>query len=175
MTTATDSALLPSLAFDSTLSPETRLWIFLAERPLNEPETAFARQALDSFARQWTAHNQALRAKAEVFQNQIVLLAVDESQTDASGCSIDKSVHFLEELGARMGIDFLEKMRFAWADGERWQVCGRSEFATLIQQKRITYDTLVANTLAPTKASLQENWLVPLEKSWHKRLFPLPN
>lgn len=175
MTTATDSSLLPRLAFDNELAPETRLWVYLAERPLNEQETAFAQQALDAFARQWTAHNQALRAKAEVFQHQIVLLAVDESQAEASGCSIDKSVHFLEELSARMGIDFMDKMRFAWADGEQWQVCGRSEFAHLLQQNRISGDTIVANTLAPTKAALIDNWLAPLEKSWHKRLFPLPN
>lgn len=168
---STTLSLLPAIASDPNLSPETRLWIFLGERRLTESETAAAQRALDAFSRHWTAHNQALKARAEVFQNQIVLLAVDESQAGASGCSIDKSVHFLESLGAELGVDFLDKMRFAWLHDEQWQVAGRSEFARRLAEGAIHANTLVANTLVATKADLNEKWAVPLGQSWHKRLF----
>lgn len=175
MTTATDIAqnLLPRIAFDPALGPDSRLWIFLAERPLDSTETAEVQAALDVFTRQWTAHNQALLARGEVFQNQIIVLAVDESQADASGCSIDKSVHFLETLGAQTGVDFLEKMRFAWLDNEQWKVSSRQEFAQFLQEGRITPQTLVANTLVATISDLAHKWATPLEQSWHRRLFSL--
>ena len=174
MSTATSvsNTLIPQTAFEPTLGPESRLWIFLAERPLDASETAEVQAALDIFTRQWTAHNQALLARGEVFQNQIIVLAVDESQAGASGCSIDKSVHFLETLGRQTGVDFLEKMRFAWLDNELWRICSRQAFAQLLQEGRITPQTLVANTLVATKRELSEKWMAPLEQSWHKRLFP---
>ena len=171
MTTTNGISVLPEIASDPDLSPETRLWIFLGERRLSEAETATAQRALDAFARHWTAHNQALKAKAEVFQRQIILLAVDESQAGASGCSIDKSVHFLESLSAELGVDFLEKMRFAWLENDLWQIAGRAAFAKLIAEGRINADTIVANTLVADKSALQEKWTLPLGQSWHRRLF----
>ncbi len=171
MTTTNSTSLLPEIASDPNLGPETRLWVFLGERRLSQAETAAAQRALDAFVRHWTAHNQALKARAEVFQQQIILLAVDESQAGASGCSIDKSVHFLESLSAELGVDFLEKMRFAWLENDQWQVAGRSGFAKLISEGRINADTIVANTLVADKTALQEKWALPLGLSWHRRLF----
>lgn len=172
MTPTATAIFLPQIATDDTLAPDTRLWIYLAERPLTDAETGTAQAALNDFAHQWTAHNQALLARAEIFQNQIVILAVDESRAGASGCSIDKSVHFLEALGQQLHIDFLEKMRFAWLDGDRWQVAGRAEFAALVAAGKITADTPAANTLVATKKDLSEKWALPYGQSWHRRLFP---
>lgn len=168
--TATATAT-PQIASDPELSPDSRLWIYLAERPLTDAEAGVAQNALNDFARGWTAHNQALLARAEVFQNQFVLLAVDESRAGAGGCSIDKSVHFLENLGNQLGVDFLEKMRFAWLDGERWHVASRAEFADLLAAGTLNADTPVANTLAATKKDLSEKWQLPFGQSWHRRLF----
>ena len=147
------------------------MWIYTTDRPLTDGEVVIAQQALDAFARQWTAHNQALQAKAEVFQRQFVILMVDESRAGASGCSIDKSVHFLEQLGLELGADFFERMRFAWIENDEMLFAGRPEFAAHIGNGRISDETPVANTLAQTKQELAEKWLVPFGKSWHRRLF----
>ncbi|MCB9307169.1 MAG: hypothetical protein H6565_11300 [Lewinellaceae bacterium] len=163
-------ALTPALANDTTFAPESKVWIYTTSRPLNGQETQAIRQALDMFTRQWTAHNQALKAAAEVFMGQFVILMVDETQAGASGCSIDKSVHFLEALGRETGIDFFERMRFAWIEEENMHFADRPQFTQFVQQGRIGPDTLVVNTLAPTRSEMENNWLVPFSRSWHKRL-----
>ncbi|MFN0213013.1 MAG: hypothetical protein ACKVT2_02050 [Saprospiraceae bacterium] len=161
----------PSLASAHTFSPDSRVWVYTSNRPLTEEEASYAQKNLDAFCQQWTAHNQALLAKAEVFENQLLILMVDESQAGASGCSIDKSVHYLEQLGNKIGADFFERMRFGWLDDQgKMQFSDRPEFASLVSQGRIGSDTLVANTLVQTKAQLTDSWLVPFGKSWHKRL-----
>jgi hypothetical protein len=162
--------LTPNLATISGFSPESRVWVYTANRPLNDTEVQATQQALDQFVLQWTAHNAALKAVAEVFQNQFVLLMVDESQAGASGCSIDKSVHFLESLSRQLNIDLFERMRFAWVQDDALQFANRPEFSALVQNARITNNTLVVNTLVENKQDLKENWLVPFEKSWHRRL-----
>ncbi len=161
----------PSIAHIPHFSPDSRIWVYTSNRPLTQEESDFAQKNLDAFCQQWTAHNQALLARAEVFKHQFIVLMVDETQAGASGCSIDKSVHFLESLGAEIGADFFERMRFAWVDDRgEMRFANRPEFVSLIQEGNIGSDTLVADTLVQTKAQLAEKWLVPFSKSWHKRL-----
>lgn len=160
----------PSLALSANFAPESRVWIYTTNRLLTDEEARSAQNALDIFVRQWTAHNQSLQATAEVFQNQFVILMVDETQAGASGCSIDKSVHFLEELGQRMDVDFFERMRFAWVNGQTLEFGNRQEFGQAVQNTRISDDTLMINTLVQSKTELQEKWLVPFSQSWHRRL-----
>jgi len=163
--------MTPILVNDSTFSPDSRVWVYTSNRPLTGEESAFAQKKLDAFCQQWTAHNQALLAKAEVFEDQFLVLMVDETQAGASGCSIDKSVHFLEQLGEEIGAYFFERMRFAWVDEEgKMQFANRSEFIALAHSGSINPETLMANTMVQTKSELAEKWLVPFGKSWHKRL-----
>lgn len=163
--------MIPHLASDTAFSPNSRVWVYTADRHLTPDEAAFAQKNLDAFCQQWTAHNNALKARAEVFENQFIVLMVDETQAGASGCSIDKSVHFLEQLGTEIGADFFERMRFAWVDGAgKLRFASRPEFAQLVQAGTIQADTPVADTLVQTRAQLAENWLKPFAQSWHKRL-----
>lgn len=166
----TKSTTTPTLTHDPAFAPQSRVWIYTAARPLTDVEVITAQTALDTFSRQWTAHNQALQAKAEVFHNQYVILMVDETRAGASGCSIDKSVHFLEHLGQQLGVDLFERMRFAWVENETLHFAGRTEFTALVAEGRITRDTLVVNTLAQTKEELEQRWLLPFGTSWHRRL-----
>lgn len=161
----------PSIATVSTFSPESRVWVYTSNRPLSSEEAAFAQKNLNAFCQQWTAHNHALKAQAEVFENQWLILMVDETQAGASGCSIDKSVHFLEQLGEALGVDFFDRMRFGWVDEKgQMQFANRNEFAALVNEGKVAPETLVADTLVQTRSQLADKWLVPFSKSWHRRL-----
>lgn len=163
--------MTPLIAADTTFSPQSRVWVYTSNRVLTADESAFAQKNLDDFCQRWTAHNQALQARAEVFENQFIIFLVDETKAGASGCSIDKSVHFLEQLGMEINADFFERMRFAWVDDQgAMRFANRPEFVALVRQGSIDNETLVADTLVQTKQKLEENWLVPFGKSWHKRL-----
>jgi hypothetical protein len=153
-------------------APESRVWVYVSNRKLNEAEAAFVQDKLNGFARQWTAHDAQLQAAAEVFDRQALVLMVDETRAGASGCSIDKSVHFLESLGNEVGADFFDRMRFGWVDDAgilHWE--DRSGFEDRVKTGKISPETLVVNTLAKSKKDLEHMWLVPFRESWHKRIF----
>lgn len=163
--------MLPRLATDPTFSPDSRVWVYTSDRRLSDAETAAVQEALDVFTRDWTAHNQALRATSEVFDNQCILLMVDESRAGASGCSIDKSVHFLEQLGSRIGADFFERMRFAWVDEAGTLHFGnRPELSAARQNGQVTDRTPMLNTLVQNRQEMLDKWLLPFEESWHRRV-----
>lgn len=163
----------PQLASLTGFSPESRVWVYVCNRTLSAAESAAVQEQLNRFCRQWTAHNQSLKAAGEVFQNEFLLLMVDETQAGASGCSIDKSVHFLEELGQAFQVDFFERMRFGWLDSEdRLQMGNPAVLGEAVQENRVSADTLMVNTLVQTKSALAEKWLTPFAQSWHRRLVP---
>ncbi|MFN0013596.1 MAG: ABC transporter ATPase [Saprospiraceae bacterium] len=169
MNTSYKNTLTPGLA-TADYAPESRVWVYVSNRPLSDVEAQFVREALHDFTRQWTAHNQALRAAAEVFQNQFVILLVDETQAGASGCSIDKSTHVLEALGQKLGIDLFDRMRFAWVENDTLFFADRNGLVAGTESLAIQPDTLMVNTLVQTKRDLQEKWLVPFSQSWHRRI-----
>jgi hypothetical protein len=48
-----------------------------------------------NFCIQWTAHGANLKAYGEVRHHRFIVMIVDETAAGASGCSIDKSIHFI--------------------------------------------------------------------------------
>lgn len=161
----------PALAQRSDFSPESRLWVYTINRALTSDESLETQAVLDQFCRQWTAHDQALKATAEIFQQRFILLMVDETQAGASGCSIDKSVHFLEDLGTRLGVDLFDRMQFGWVDETgQVRVSQRADFSKFVQESVINVDTPVLNTLVSTRKELLSDWYLPFGQSWHKKV-----
>ncbi|WP_116124435.1 hypothetical protein [Lewinella sp. IMCC34183] len=153
------------------LAPESRIWIYGAERALTKEETAKARTAAQGFVAQWVSHNRELAAAADVLHNRFLVLAVDETQAEASGCSIDGSVHFVKELGAELGVDFFNRMRFSYRDERgKIQTVGREEFKLLYSQGQLTNDTVVFDPLVKELGELRQIFERPLEDSWHSRM-----
>ena len=153
-----------------TLPDTTRVWVYQANRPFRPEDVPGIRQKAQAFAQSWISHNRQLRAHADVLHNRFILLMVDESQADASGCSIDKSVYFLKQLQAEYGVNLFDRMAFSYKDGEEVFTVGREEFSRLYQEGSINDDTLVFDTLVNTKEALDQKWLRPLRQSWHKRM-----
>lgn len=151
--------------------PDTsRLWIYQAERPFRDEDIPGIRTRLQHFAAQWVSHNRQLRATGEVLHGRFVVLAVDESRADASGCSIDKSVAFLKALQAEYERDLFNRMVFSYKDGEEVRTVSREEFARLYAEGAIDDNTPVFDTLVAAKGDFDAGFIKPLGRSWHKRM-----
>ncbi len=153
-----------------TLPAETRVWIYQSNRPLTSDEVEKARTDIQSFATQWISHNQQLTAHADVLHERFVVLMVDETRVGVGGCSIDSSIHFIQNLQRELGVDFFDRMMFAWKEGDQVKTAPRDEFANLYSQGLINDDTLVFDNLVNTKAKFESQWLKPLKDSWHTRM-----
>ena len=154
----------------STLSDQTRIWIYQSSRKFTAEEVLDIKEQLQHFAQGWVSHNQALKAQGQLLYDQFVILMVDESQAGASGCSIDSSVSFVRRLQQQYGVDFFDRMTFAWKEGEEVRTAHKDEFARLYHEGEINNETLVFDNLAATKADFDKAWLKPLGESWHVRM-----
>ena len=152
------------------LPAETRVWIYQSSRKFTAEETQKVDAQLLAFTQEWASHNRALKALGKVYHNQFLVLMVDESMAGASGCSIDSSVHFVRDIQQQLGVDFFDRMTFAWEDTDGVKTAHRSEFAELYKEGKITDETLVFDNLVNTKGQFEERWLRPLKESWHARM-----
>ena len=155
------------------ISEHSRIWIYQANRALSPLETEQVQSRLDAFTGQWLAHGHELAAKGEVRYNQFIILAVDEQQAGATGCSIDSSVRLMLELEREFNINLFDRFQLAYRDGEQIKTCNREEFQTLINEGKIDGDTIVFNNLVSTRKALDTNWQIPMRDSWHTNVFSL--
>ena len=128
-------------------------------------------QELDKFTTGWTAHNNQLKAKGEVRYNRFLILIVDESQAGASGCSIDKSVHFMQQIEQHFNINLFDRFNLAYRDGEEILSLPRHAFEDMLKQGKINTETIVYNNMVQNLTELETKWEVPFKNSWHIQLF----
>jgi len=160
--------ILDLIALDSS----SRVWIYQADRDFTYDELDEAREMIEGFLKNWTSHNQQLNTYANIFHRRYLALFVDESNSSsASGCSIDSSVHFVKSLEDKFGIDFFNRNLYSHFDSdENIHVESLDHFKEKYKNGVVTDQTLVFDHLVKTKKDFLESWIIPLEKSWIKRM-----
>jgi len=154
----------------SLFDPKSKVWIFQSNRHLKDAEVETIKRELTNFAHSWVSHSNALKAVGLVFFNRFLILMVDESIANASGCSIDKSVHFMKSLEAKYNLDLFDRMNVAYVAGEEIRTAHKNELIALYQKGDIDDDTKIFNNLADTKEKLENGWVIPLSQSWVKQI-----
>lgn len=151
------------------LNKNAKVWVYQAERPLTEEEQEMAQTAINSFLETWTSHNHQLLAYGEITYHRFVLLFVDETMTTASGCSIDKSVHFIETLGKLLQVDFFDRNTFTYLKADCVKEVNSYDLHDHYYRGVIDDESMFFNTLIKTKEDYLEKWLLPLKSSWHHK------
>jgi len=157
-------------AFDQ-LPDSARIWIYQGSRKLTESQSGYAQDESKKFVGGWQAHGQPLKADASVFQDQFLVIGVDEEFSLASGCSIDASVNLVRNLGQSLEIDFLDRKKIAFLIDDLVVLYPLTEIRTLVEQGVLKADTLVFNNLVQTVGEWKSSWLIPMSESWLKRHF----
>lgn len=152
---------------------QSRVWIYQSDKALSNEEVVLIKELLSSFTNSWTAHNQQLKAAFEIRYNRFLVLIVDETQAGASGCSIDKSVHLMEDLEQEFNINLFDRFNIAWKSDEQVNSASKEDFEELIKQGKITNETIVFNNLVSDYQHYLNNWEVPFKDSWHAKVFKL--
>lgn len=153
------------------LPDHSRIWIYQSNRKFSDEEVECIKPLLETFLTQWTAHGQALEAGFELKYNRFIIIGLNQENASASGCSIDASVHFIQQLEKKFQVDLLDKMNVTYYTGEFIAYKPLSEFKALAKTKAVSKNTIVFNNVVNTKAEYIENWEVPASESWHTRFF----
>lgn len=151
------------------LPNDSRVWVYQADRKLNDEEIADIKEQMADFLTKWTAHGATLEAGFEIKHSRFIIIGLNQANASASGCSIDASVHFIQSLEEKYDVELLDKMNVTFYNGDFIAYKPLTEFRKMAKNKSVSKNTIVFNNLVNTKAEYLENWKVPAHESWHSR------
>ena len=153
----------------NTLPDDSRVWIYQANRSFTEDEIRDIEIKLEDFIRSWTAHGKDLQAGFKIVYKRFIIIALNQNLNIATGCSIDASVHFIQQLEQIYKVDLMDKMNVSYKQGEFIAYKPLIDFKRMAKQRAISKNTIVFNNLVTNIAEFKENWEVPASESWHSR------
>ena len=153
------------------LPPESKIWIYQSSRKFSDDEFASIENDLKSFLENWAAHGTGLEASYQLKYNRFIIIAVNQENQIATGCSIDASVQFIQDLEKKYEVDLLDKMNVTFKLGEHIAHKPLIEFKKMAKEKAVSENTIVFNNLVNTIEEWNESWEVPAGDSWHSRFF----
>lgn len=158
------------IPFD-TLPIHSKIWIYQSNRKLSDEEVQEISASAMTFIENWAAHGQSLEASFKIEYNRFIIIAVNQDVQSATGCSIDASVQFIQDLEQKYQIDLLDKMNVTFKLGEHVAHKTLIEFKKMAKEKAVSENTIVFNNLVNTIEEWQDFWEVPASDSWHNRFF----
>jgi hypothetical protein len=154
----------------SQMPSHSRVWIYQSNRKLSAGEIESVSEKTKQFLESWTAHDKMLKASFEIRYDLFLILIIDEKVAGASGCSIDKSVHFVQSLEMEFNFSLLNRMLFAVKKGNSVEVLSKNDFEKQLATGELNDNTVVFNNLVQTKEELEAKWEVPMRESWHAKV-----
>lgn len=151
------------------LPDHARVWVYQANRTLTDDELAEITEKTKIFLENWTAHGAHLEAAFEIKYKRFIVIAINQDTQSATGCSIDASVAFIQQLEKDYQIDLLDKMNVSYKQGEFIAYKNLADFKKMAKNKSVSLNTVVFNNLVTNKHEYENAWEVPASDSWHAR------
>lgn len=164
----TATALSPAKRLTD-LPDHARVWVYKTARDLSHAEQNLVRDRGAAFTSSWAAHGAPLDATVEVLHDRFVIVAVDEEQAMASGCSIDKSIGFIKNLEHDLNLMLTDRMIVVYEVDGAITSCRLQELPQLLKDGEITGDTIVFDDLVPTLGELRKRFRAALKTTWLER------
>ncbi len=143
-----------------------KIWIYVLSKELSGDQLNQFLQNCKNFTGSWTAHDQPLAASFELHKNRLLIMKVDESAYNASGCSIDKLQRFIQLQEKEFDIELLNRFLVALDVKDSVMVVHSSKIKELlsthvIDENTPVYDTTITSSvdIKDLKKALKNTWL----------------
>jgi hypothetical protein len=161
---------MPVVSFE-TLPDASRVWVFGSDRPLTEEGTTALLKEVDAYLADWKAHGAPLTVGSQLRDSRFLVVAVDQSTTGATGCSIDGLFRVLQRLESQVGASLVGGGRVFYRDGTaQVQSTTRDQIPALVSSGAITKDTVVFDTSLTDLGAFRAGFERRAKESWIKGL-----
>ena len=157
--------------------PESsKLLVFTSDITLDERSSKRFMSRLDKFLSTWSSHGSQLDTDSVLIANRVVFIAVDESSSSASGCSVDSLTNFIKSEGVASGVDWFNRHQILYRSTKNsdltsdWIVNTLDNFISLINDGSVTKSVQTLNTTVSVVREARESIIQPFSHSWYSRL-----
>ena len=161
---------MPVVPFE-TLPDSARVWVFGSDQPLGDEGTKALLEGVDGHLAEWKAHGAPLTVSREWRDGRFLVVAVDQSTTGATGCSIDGLYRVLQQLERSVGANLVGGGRVFYRDDHgAVQWASRNEVSRLGRTGVITKDTVVFDTSLTDLGTFRACFERRAKESWVNEL-----
>ncbi|MBC7851435.1 MAG: hypothetical protein H7Y31_16955 [Chitinophagaceae bacterium] len=150
----------------SDFAPESRVWIYQANRIFGLIEALEVEKLLEDFAENWKSHGTPVKGFGTLFFGQFIILMADENATGVSGCSTDSSVRLIKQIEQQFNISLFDRQLLAFLVKEKIQLLPLQQLQYSVENNFIDLDTIYLNNTVGTKQELETKWMIPVKESW---------
>ena len=101
-----------------------------------------------------------LAAGVTILENHFIIIALDETENGASGCSIDTLQNKIQNLEKELSISLLNRLNIFYRIEDNIKCIPTTKLAELANKETLFYDLTIQ------KKSELSNWLKPIEEGW---------
>lgn len=157
-------------SFDQ-LPDEARIWIYQSNRLFQQSEIDLINNQLSEFIDSWTCHGSNMSASWTILHNLFLVIGADENVSQASGCSIDKSVKIIQDIEKELNIKLLERENIAFIKDDQIKIALKKNFKDFFTDGTISPDTFVFLNSISQKGELKTSWTKKAKDTWLKKYF----
>ena len=143
-----------------------KIWIYTLSKQLSSEQELDLKTRCQNFVSTWTAHDVSLDATFELYKHRLLIFKVDESNYNASGCSIDKQLRLVKELEQEFSVELLNRLLVAYETNDEINVVKNTRISELLVNGIITEKTLVFDNTITNSNDLITNWKKPLHQTY---------
>lgn len=161
------------VSFDE-MNKQSRIWIFQSNGYMEFEKVERLSAGMMNFLDKWQAHGHDLKASFTIIYNRFLVVALDEKSYQATGCSIDKLVHWVQSTEKELDVSLMDRSQVSFRDENNLIITlNMNTFREMLENGDVDENTTVFNNLIETKQELESAWEVPLGRSWHKQWLPV--
>ena len=153
------------------LDDSSRVWIFQSDEIMSDYKIDLINFNLKNFLPNWSSHGKELKCSYEIKFNLFIIIGVDSSVNNASGCSIDTLTNFIFDLQSKTNLNFFNRLAIAFKSNDKVTIKSMSEIKEMIKNEEFLTETIVNKNLVKTKKEYINSWESMAIESWHKNLF----
>jgi len=158
------------------LPNSSRVWLHCANRLLALDERAALGSQLEAFLVQWSAHGKALEAGWKIEGGRCLMIGLNEATAGATGCSIDKLNHFLQEFrgsNPAQPLDWMQRNRVLYnkVSEPQWSETSLAHFWAMRKAKEVNDEDLVVDTVIQTKEDCEPTLVHRFDMTWHAEMW----
>ncbi|MDQ4023972.1 MAG: hypothetical protein M3217_00555 [Actinomycetota bacterium] len=157
---------MPTVPFES-LPDSSRIWVFGSDRAVTGEAAEQLLAEVDRFLHDWRAHGEPLRCGRLWMDNRFLVVGVDQSTANASGCSIDGLFRVLQQLERTIGARLVGGGRVYYRDHAGVPQCvSRAELDALVARGEVGPNTAVFDTSITDLGEWRAKFEQPAKKTW---------
>ena len=144
----------------NTTADQSRIWIYAAEQKLTQDQEGHILKAISAHLQNWEAHKVPLTAGVTILENHFIVVALDESENGASGCSIDTLQKLIQNLEKELSVSLLNRLNVFCKIEDEILCIPSFKLEGIAKANTLFYDLTIQ------KKSELHSYLKPISEGW---------